>query len=247
MLARLYANRIVGLFRFLIPLALAVVGRAEEAERITPVKLVVEVKVAEIYVQKVRNLGFDWAQISATGGIKKRSVEDVVQSLNREPASAEGFAGFLDALAQNGLGRILAEPTLITLDGRPASLNVAETTKLDIVPIVRGDGRVHLECRLELREPHMDGDRINEAKTAAKPPIVKLDSADLLELGKTSLLSRARTTRPTAGGKATEIETLVLIRVDRAESSRIPIKSVGTTTAAENIEIKTAAAPKPTK
>jgi hypothetical protein len=122
-------------------------------------------------------------------------------------------------------------------------LNVAETTKLDILPIVRGDGRVHLECRLELREAHVDGDRINEAKTAARPPIIKLDSADLLEFGKTTLLSRARTTHPTAGGKTTEIETLVLARVDRAESSRFS-RPVGMTTPGEYVGLKTAATPK---
>jgi Flp pilus assembly secretin CpaC len=113
MLARLYAIRAAGFFSFVIATAPVAVNRADEAERATPQKLIIEIKVAEINIQKLRNLGFDWAQISGTG-LKKRSVEDVIQSLNREPASSDGFAGFLDVLAKNGLGRILAEPTIAT-------------------------------------------------------------------------------------------------------------------------------------
>jgi len=223
-------------------LALASVARAEDGQRAAPLKIVVEVKVVEINIDKLNKMGFEWSQL-APAGANKQSIDDVLQSLNRDPVAADRFASFLEALRVNGLARFLAEPTIATLDGRPASLNVAEATKLDILPIARGDGRVLLECRLELREAHLDGDRINEAKTAAKPPIVKVDTASLLELGKTSLLSRARTTRPTAGGKPAEIETLVLVRVDRLESSRFA-KTVGNTTAGEYVELKATASPK---
>ena len=74
-----------------------------------------------------------------------QSLDEVIQSLNKDAVAAERFLGFLEALRVNELARFLAEPTIATLDGRPASLNVAEATKLDVVPIVRGDGRVLLE------------------------------------------------------------------------------------------------------
>jgi len=240
MLAALYDRPATGLICLAVLLSSAALNHADEPA--APQKVAVEVRVVEINIDKLNKLGFEWTKL-APDGAKRESIDEVIQLLNREPIAAQQFSGFLEALRVNGLARILAEPTIITLDGRPASLNVAEVTKLDILPIVRGDGRVHLECRLELREAHLDGDRINEVKTAAKPPIIKLDSADLLEFGKTTLLSRARTTHPTAGGKTTEIETLVLARVDRAESSRFS-RTVGTTTPGEYVELKTTATPK---
>jgi hypothetical protein len=239
----LRATRVHRLTSCAILFSFVALSRAEESGRASPLKLVVEVKVVELNLDKIRRLGFDWAQLAPDGGEKKY---DIIQILNREVPAGEGFSGFLDALAKNGLARTLAEPTIVTLDGRPASFDMNGMTKLDIVPIVRGDGRVHFECRLEIREPVIEDDRIIEAKTTARPPIVKLDAANLLELGKCSLLSRARTKQTGSDGKTSEIETLVLVRVDKFESSRLaklPVNDAGGVT----VELKTSASPNPTR
>jgi pilus assembly protein CpaC len=79
--------------------------------------------------------------------------------------NAWGFQHFLEALRQNGMAKLLAEPRLVTLSGRPAYFNVGGQqavpmtgsfggtgvsfapfgTMLSFVPIVLGNGRIHLE------------------------------------------------------------------------------------------------------
>ncbi len=76
-----------------------------------------------------------------------------------------GFQNFLEALRANGLAKLLAEPRLVTLSGRPASFLVGGQqavpvaggfsgvgvqfvpfgTTLSFIPIVKGNGRIYLE------------------------------------------------------------------------------------------------------
>jgi pilus assembly protein CpaC len=82
------------------------------------------------------------------------------------------FFGFVEALRENDLARLLAEPTLVTLDGRPANFNVGGQvpiplqqalgvttvtyrsfgTAIDFVPIVLGNGMIRLEVRPDITE-----------------------------------------------------------------------------------------------
>jgi pilus assembly protein CpaC len=79
--------------------------------------------------------------------------------------NAWGFQNFLEALRSNGLAKLLAEPRLLTLSGRPASFLVGGLqavpqtgqfggtgvsfqqfgTMLSFVPIVLGNGKIYLE------------------------------------------------------------------------------------------------------
>jgi pilus assembly protein CpaC len=81
----------------------------------------------------------------------------------------EGFLGVLQALRTEGLAKVLAEPRLVTLSGKPASfLSGGEQavpvpaglgqvgvqfeefgTRLNFLPIVLGDGRIYLEVEPE--------------------------------------------------------------------------------------------------
>jgi len=82
------------------------------------------------------------------------------------------FLGVLEALREDKLMKILAEPTLVTISGRPASFNVGGEipiltpqslgttsieykkygTQLDFVPIVLGNGKIRLEVRPKVSE-----------------------------------------------------------------------------------------------
>jgi len=149
-------------------------------------KILLHVKVLEISRTKLRNLGFDWAQLSS--GIVQ-SVSGVLPTLAQgtalSPLMAPGtatlrfgvapgstFVGFLEALRENDLARLMAEPTLVTLDGRPATFNVGGMipipinqalgvttvtyrqfgTQIDFVPIILGNGMVRLEVRPDITE-----------------------------------------------------------------------------------------------
>src|SRR5262249_29061127 len=81
-----------------------------------------------------------------------------------------GFLGFLQALENEGLVKLLAQPRLVTLSGNPASfLDGGEQavpvpaglgqvgvqfeefgTRLNFLPIVLGNGRIHLEVEPEV-------------------------------------------------------------------------------------------------
>lgn len=83
-----------------------------------------------------------------------------------------GFLGFLQALRDENVAKLLAEPRLVTMSGRPASfLSGGEQavpipaglgqvgvqfeefgTRLNFLPIVLGNGRIHLEVEPEVSQ-----------------------------------------------------------------------------------------------
>jgi pilus assembly protein CpaC len=147
-------------------------------------KILLHTKVMEISRTKLRNLGFDWAQISSGGSFISQGVSGLLQPLGTITggggptvrfgvlSSGGDFFGFVEALRQNELARLLAEPTIVTLDGRPATFNVGGQvpipmqqslgvttvtyrsfgTQIDFVPIVLGNGMLRLEVRPDITE-----------------------------------------------------------------------------------------------
>jgi pilus assembly protein CpaC len=147
-------------------------------------KILLHTKVMEISRTKLRTLGFDWAQLSSGGSFISQGVSGILEA----PGTIGGtqgatvrfgilggggeFYGFIEALRQNELARLLAEPTLVTLDGRPATFNVGGQvpipmqqalgvttvtyrqfgTQIDFVPIVLGNGMIRLEVRPDITE-----------------------------------------------------------------------------------------------
>jgi pilus assembly protein CpaC len=147
-------------------------------------KVLLHVKVMEVSRTKLRTLGFDWAHISAGGGFITQAASGILET----PGNLVGntgatirfgifdgggqFFGFLEALRQYDLAKLMAEPTLTTLSGRPASFNVGGEipipiqqalgvttvqyrqfgTRIDFVPIVLGNGLVRLEVRPSITE-----------------------------------------------------------------------------------------------
>jgi pilus assembly protein CpaC len=157
-------------------------------------QVLLKVKVMEVSRTKLRNLGFDFAVGSAGGGGFVSSISGMIQSFSPDaiPASVTGtpgtaafritngnneFWGFLQALQENKLGKIIADPTITTVSGRPARFNVggqipvpvpqgggaggATTitiqwkdygTTIDFLPIVLGNGNIRLEVRPEVSD-----------------------------------------------------------------------------------------------
>ena len=150
-------------------------------------QILLHVKVAEVSRNKIRNLGFDFAAIGSNG-FAASSISNLLT-----PASIAGtampaasgdtirfgivnnntaFFGFLDALRKDQILKILADPTLTTVSGRPAQFKVggeipypANATlngvsisykdtgiTVDFVPIVLGNGNIRLEVRPVERE-----------------------------------------------------------------------------------------------
>jgi pilus assembly protein CpaC len=151
-------------------------------------QVLLHVKVMEVSRTKLQRMGFDWALFNGddaiiqnvAGMIAEYSVapSGVLSTGGENVAAAiidgnNAFFGFLEALRQHDLVKVLAEPTLVTVSGRPASFSSGGEfpilvpqnslgsvsieyrefgTRVDFVPIVLGNGRVRLEVRPQVSE-----------------------------------------------------------------------------------------------
>jgi hypothetical protein len=167
----------------------------------TPVPLTVGLKVMQIEVAKLKRLGFSWSQLGPAG--EQTTAIDSVRTIFNFKGSPEQLEGFIEALRKNGLARVIAEPTLVTLDGRPAQFNAGQTT-IEFVPILLASGRVKLECRL---------------KSGDSPELL---ASDELDLGKMCLVRDAKLHDPRQSPQSPGTELLVLARVDLLKSGQIP-------------------------
>jgi pilus assembly protein CpaC len=183
-----YVNRIVRIAEDFFPKVLnnMIVGGSQQ--------VLLHVKVMEVSRTNLKSLGFDWMNFSSGGDFVGSTVSGLITKANpttsvfrtgaamttsgaetlqfgivNDPA---GFVGVLDALKQEDLLKVLAEPNLVTVSGRPASYlvggqmpypqptgfgNIAINfrdfgTQIDFVPIVLGNGGVRLEVRPRVSE-----------------------------------------------------------------------------------------------
>jgi len=148
-------------------------------------QILLHVRVMEVSRTKLRALGFDFAKLTGNNLVVS-SISGLIGSVADGELTVSGdqtfafdvvdgssaFFGVLEALRQDQLMKILAEPTLVTVSGRPAFFQVGGEfpilvpqslgtvsieykkfgTQVDFVPIVLGDGRIRLEVRPRVSE-----------------------------------------------------------------------------------------------
>jgi pilus assembly protein CpaC len=144
-------------------------------------QILLKVKVMEINRTKLRRLDVDFAYVGENGGFLLNSVNGIlsfdgigdIRTSNADTFAfgivhnGDRFLGFLDALQENRVAKVLAEPNLIAVSGRPAQFNVGGEfpvlipqslgttsieykpfgTQIDFLPIVLGNGNIRLEVR----------------------------------------------------------------------------------------------------
>jgi len=138
-------------------------------------QVMLKVKVMEVSRTKLRSLGVDWTQISGSSVVSSSVAGVSAASETFRFGVVDGsdsFFAFFDALQQNNLAKILADPTITTVSGRaakflvggelpiivPSGLNQTTIeykdfgTQVDFVPIVLGNGNIRLEVRSEVSE-----------------------------------------------------------------------------------------------
>jgi pilus assembly protein CpaC len=142
--------------------------------------VLLHVKVLEVSRTKLRRLGLDWTALFS-GGYFVQAVNGLASAAAAATGTVSGagavqlallngntqLGAFLDLLRQHNLAKLLAEPTLVTISGRPASFNSGGQipvpvsaglgvttvqyrefgTNVDFVPIVLGNGRIRIEVR----------------------------------------------------------------------------------------------------
>jgi pilus assembly protein CpaC len=138
-------------------------------------------QIMEVSRTRLRQLGIDWSMgfrddfitTSASGLIGTGGTTGALINAGNETFkvgvidSGNSFFGLVRALRQNNLAKVLADPTVVAIDGRPASFNSGGEfpiivpaglgqvgiefrefgTRVEFVAKVRGDGRIWLEVR----------------------------------------------------------------------------------------------------
>jgi len=161
-----------------------------------PQQVQLRVMIAEVNRTKLRALGVNFISARTTTGGRATYFDSIIGGLVTESADAASpiglnfnfspdnnilfgklgtrheFRAFIRALKEEGLAKIVAEPTLVTFSGRAASMVVGGEfpiivpgqqgtftvefreygNRLEFVPIVLGGGRIRLEVRPELSQ-----------------------------------------------------------------------------------------------
>lgn len=119
------------------------------------IQVTLRVRIAEISRQVVQNLGINWQALGTVGNIATFPALTLVANAAVAPACLAGrvgsvacrgvgFNGVIDALAQDNLAHVLAEPNLTVLSGQPASFLVGGEFP---IPIGQQQGQVTVEFK----------------------------------------------------------------------------------------------------
>ena len=188
-------------------------------------QILLKVKVMEVSRTKLRNLGVDWAYLGGGQGFAINSVSgllandggnirDIVTTGGETFAfgivdGGDQFYGILEALQEARVAKILAEPNLVAVSGRPAQFNVGGEfpvlipqslgttsieykpygTQVDFLPIVLGNGNIRLEVRPRISE--IDAQRSVRLDTFDIPALTvrMVDTAVEMKAGQTFALA----------------------------------------------------------
>ncbi|HYW78264.1 MAG TPA: pilus assembly protein N-terminal domain-containing protein, partial [Thermoguttaceae bacterium] len=152
-------------------------------------QVLLQVKVIEVSRTKLRSLGVDFTQIASnasfvTGG----AIGTAANMAFGVSDDAVGLRAVIEALREDKLAKIMAEPNLVAISGRPSFFSVGGEfgyikstdrvngtssvafkdygTRVDFVAIVLGNGRIRLEVRPSVSE-------IDEANSTPTAPALK--------------------------------------------------------------------------
>jgi pilus assembly protein CpaC len=154
-------------------------------------QILLKVKVMEISRTKLRRMATDFAYLGGNGGFFSTGVSGLLTQTTNNVGSVQSvidtagkaaefgivngndaFFGFLDWAQQNNIAKVLAEPNITAVSGRPAQFNVGGEipivipqslgtasiefkpfgTQVDFLPIVLGNGNIRLEVRPRISE-----------------------------------------------------------------------------------------------
>ncbi len=123
--------------------------------------------------------------------------------------SSWGLLTFLEALKQEGVAKVITEPRIVTLSGRPASYLVGGEqaipvpaglgqvgvqfeefgTRLNVLPIVLGDGRIHLEVEPEVSSLDAANGTTIDGTVVPGRDTTRINTTVELESGQTFILA----------------------------------------------------------
>lgn len=201
-------------------------------------QVLLKVKVMEVSRTKLRRMATDFALLGSNGSFFSTGVSGLLNQTSNVAGNAfqtvtdtagkaaefgivgndVAFFGFLDWLQQNRIGKILAEPNITAVSGRPAQFNVGGEipilvpqslgtasieykpygTQVDFLPIVLGNGSIRLEVRPRISE--IDDSRSVTVQDFVIPSLTvrQVDTAVEMKAGQTFALAGLVQERTTA-------------------------------------------------
>ncbi len=194
-------------------------------------QVLLKVRVMEVSRTKLRSLGVDWALIDGGNILAASNVSGLLDSTGSLIAAGGGliktgnvagqtfqfgvfdgntaFFGVIDALQQRRVAKILAEPNIVAVSGRPAQFNVGGEfpilvpqslgttsvefkkfgTQVDFLPIVLGNGSIRLEVRPRISEIDPARSVILNGNSIPGLTVREVDTAVEMKAGQTFALA----------------------------------------------------------
>jgi pilus assembly protein CpaC len=178
-------------------------------------QVTLRVRIAEVSRTVVQNLGINWGALGNIGriGTIVPALALVTGAVGTSASAAApvaaglgaGFSGVIDALAQDSLAHILAEPNLTVISGQSASFQVGGEfpipvgqqngqisiefkqfgVMLSFLPTVLSDGRINVHVKPEVSDlDYTNGIQLGSGNTTFKVPGLKTRRAEsTVELG----------------------------------------------------------------
>ena len=182
----------------------------------TPQQILVNIRALEINRSKLRRLGVEWA----TADGKQRSITSIDDLMNPKTpnrletsafdivAPDEPFFGLVRALEENNIAKVLAEPSIVILSGRPASFHVGGEfpipagpksdkdvefanfgTQIDMLAVSLGNDKVRLELRVRFSEPDYSRPITIEGQSVPTFNVRECDTAFELPFGQSAVFT----------------------------------------------------------
>jgi pilus assembly protein CpaC len=182
----------------------------------TPQQILVKIRALEINRSKLRRLGVDWATADGNQG----SVSSVAELLQPHAAKhgdafeigviapGNSFHGILRALEEHNVAKVLAEPSIVTLSGRPAKFHVGGEfplpagaksdkvveftnfgTQIDMLATSLGNETVRVELCVRVSEPDYSRTIAIEGQNIPTFKVRQIDTAAELTLGQSAVFT----------------------------------------------------------
>ncbi len=170
-------------------------------------QVTLRVRIAEMSREVIRNLGVNWEALGEIGSIAKFPALSLAANAATAPACLNGatvcqgvnFNGIINALAQDNLAHLLAEPNLTVMSGQSASFLVGGEFP---IPVAQQQGQISVEFK-------------KYGVTLAFLPTVMSDGRINIHVSpEESELSNAGAVQLAAGNSTIQIPALVVRRAE---------------------------------
>jgi len=199
-------------------------------------QVMLKVKIMEVQRTKLRKLGIDFISNGADGGFLRNNpaqlfnapaigAMDAMSGITSTATTAFGmvsggdtFFGFIDALKEEKLLKVLSEPSLLAMNGRPATLLsggefpilVPQSlgtvsiewrefgVRMEAVPVILGNGMVRLEVMPEVTERDFANATTLSGTTIPALTTRRVNTQAELGFGQTLMLAGLLSTRQNA-------------------------------------------------